>query len=111
MQPQPDLFHPVPDRGHQIAGLAFGHTVHDHVVGITLEPDARVLPGHPRVERIVHEQVGQHRRDRGPLRGTPIPLLASVPSGSAIGADSHRFTYSTTHGTSAWASTALTMRA
>ena len=63
MQSQPDLFHPVPDRGHQSPGLAFGHTVHDHVVGITLEPNVRVLPDHPGVERVVHEQVGQQRRD------------------------------------------------
>ena len=66
MQPQPDLFHPVPDRGHQISGLALGHTMHDDIVGITLKPNRRVLPDHPHVERVMHEQVGQDGRNHAP---------------------------------------------
>jgi hypothetical protein len=34
--------------------------VHDRVVGVPLEPDGRVLPGHPGVERVVQEQVRQY---------------------------------------------------
>ena len=45
MQPQPDLFHPVPDRGHQIAGLAFGDAMHHHVIGKA----ASSTPGYSRV--------------------------------------------------------------
>src|SRR5258705_11993048 len=43
--------------------------------------------------------------------GVPRSRCRKVPSGSASGALSHRLTYSTTHGTSAWAWTALTMSA
>jgi hypothetical protein len=53
MQSQPDLFHPVPDRGHQISGLAFGHTMHDHIVGLCRPVDyadrgVKVLVGEER---------------------------------------------------------------
>jgi hypothetical protein len=39
------------------------------------EPDGRVLPGHPGVQRIVQKQVRQHGRDRRPLWGTAVSLL------------------------------------
>jgi len=48
--PQPDLLHPVPDRRHEVSGLAFGDAVHHRVVGIAFEPDARILPDHPHIE-------------------------------------------------------------
>jgi hypothetical protein len=34
--------------------------VHDRVIDIALERDARELPGHPRIERVVQEQIRQH---------------------------------------------------
>ena len=43
--------------------------VHDRIVDIAFEGDARELPGHPRIERVVQEQVGEYGRYRGPLRG------------------------------------------
>jgi hypothetical protein len=38
--------------------------VDDHVIAVALEQDEPVLPGHPRVERIVHEHVRRQGRDR-----------------------------------------------
>jgi hypothetical protein len=67
MQPQPYLDHPVFDGRQHFPCLPFGHAVHYRVIGVTFEPDVRVFPIYPPVERIVHEQVGQYRRDRGPL--------------------------------------------
>jgi hypothetical protein len=34
--------------------------VHDTVVGIAFERRAREVPGHPGIERIVHEKVGEY---------------------------------------------------
>ena len=45
------------------AGVAV-HEVHRHVVGVALERHSRVSAGQPHVERVVHEQVRQHGRDR-----------------------------------------------
>ena len=42
--------------------------------------------------------------------GVPRSRSCKVPSGSRSGAASHRFTYSSTHGSAVFASTALTMR-
>ena len=50
------------------------------------------------------------RSHRGPLRGTPIPLSTASRRAAAAARVSHRCTYSTTHGRSVWAATALTMR-
>jgi site-specific DNA recombinase len=49
-------------------------------------------------------------RDRGPLRGAPVPGLQGPVGQRQRGTKPPLHTYSTTHGTSAWASTALTMR-
>ena len=38
-------------------------------------PQVLIIAPIPGVERVMHEQVGQHRRDRGPLRGAPVALL------------------------------------
>jgi hypothetical protein len=48
--------------------------VDDHVVAVALEPDDRELRGHPPIERVVQEDVGQQGRDRRPLRGAAIPF-------------------------------------
>ena len=58
---QAHLCHPLGDRSQHLFGLFLAHTVHDTVVGIALEGDPRIVPGHPAIERIVHEQVGQNR--------------------------------------------------
>ena len=42
--------------------------------------------------------------------GVPLSRSTTVPSGSCSGADSHRFTYSSTQGVSQTASTAFTTR-
>src|SRR5664279_1934422 len=42
------------------------------VIHIPLERDARKFPGQPRIERIMEEQISQHRRHRRPLRGPPV---------------------------------------
>ena len=75
MQPQPDLDHPVLQRGQHLAGLALADAVDDRVIDIAFEADPRELPSHPRIKRIVQEQICQHGRDRRPLRGTPVSLL------------------------------------
>jgi hypothetical protein len=41
-------------------------TVHDRVIDVALERDARKLPSHPRIERIVQKQIHKHRRDHAP---------------------------------------------
>jgi hypothetical protein len=51
-------------------GLPLALAVHDGVVGVALERAAREVPGHPGIERVVHEQVRQDRRDRRPLRSS-----------------------------------------
>jgi hypothetical protein len=40
--------------------------VHHSVIGVTFERDRRELPFQPRVERVVHEQVGEHGTDHAP---------------------------------------------
>src|SRR4051794_34970507 len=45
------------------------------IVGVALERAARQVAGHPGVEREVHEQVRQDRRDRRPLRCSLASLL------------------------------------
>jgi hypothetical protein len=49
--------------------------MHDGIVGIALKRAARKVRSHPRIERVVHEQVRQDRRDRRTLRSSPGSLL------------------------------------
>src|SRR5664280_329787 len=72
MQPQPDRLHPLRDRRQHRSCLAFADAVHHRVIHIPLERDARKFPGQPRIERIMEEQISQHRRHRRPLRGPPV---------------------------------------
>jgi hypothetical protein len=51
MQPQPDLDHPVFQRGQHPVGLALGDAVHDRVINIALKLNGWELPDHPGVER------------------------------------------------------------
>jgi hypothetical protein len=48
-------------------GLFLSVAVDDNVVRITLERRTGVLPVHPPIEGVVHEQIGEQRRDRGSL--------------------------------------------
>ena len=47
----------------------------NRIIRIALKPDARILPLHPEIERIVQEQVGKQRTDHTALRGAFGPLL------------------------------------
>src|SRR5439155_12310229 len=62
------------DGGPELPGLLLGVAVDNHVIRVALEGTARELLGHPGIERIVHEHVRQQGRDRGALRGSPLPL-------------------------------------
>ena len=50
--------------GQQLAGLVLAVAVSDNVIRVALKRAAREFPVHPRVERVVHEQVSQHGRNR-----------------------------------------------
>ena len=69
MQRQPDLAHPLLERGQHMAGLMLGGAVDYCVIHVALESDVQELPGHPHVERVVQEQVRDHAQYRRPLRG------------------------------------------
>ena len=55
------------------SGLCLGVAVDHRVIRVTFERLAGVLPVHPPIERVVHEKVGDQRRDRRALWG---PLLS-----------------------------------
>jgi hypothetical protein len=74
VEPQAHFFHPRGDPGKHVLGLPPALAVHDSVVGIALKWAVRVVPGHPRIERVVHEQVRQDRRNRRPLRSSLVSL-------------------------------------
>jgi hypothetical protein len=67
VKPESHLLHPLGDCGKHGFGLPPGRTVHDSVIGVALERAGRELLGQPVVERKVHEQVRQDRRDRRSL--------------------------------------------
>ena len=50
---KPALRQPLRDHDPQKAGVSFASGVDNHVVAIALKLDGRVLPGHPRIERVV----------------------------------------------------------
>lgn len=58
----------------QLPGLTLASGVDDHVIAVALEANARVLSGHPQIERVVQEHVGQQGRDRRTLGGPAIAL-------------------------------------
>ena len=69
---------PVSNSATQFLGLLPVVTMSDNVVSVAFPRGARELPGHPRVERIVHEQVGQDGRNWRPLWG-PFPPWCKGP--------------------------------
>ena len=75
VQLESNLVHPRGDLVEHVLCLTRRLAVHDRVVGVALERTAREVPGHPDIERVVHEQVRQDRRDRRPLRSASAALL------------------------------------
>src|SRR5450755_566549 len=75
MEPQPNLIHPLSDPGQHRLRLCPAFAVHDDIISEALKRATRNLPGHPRIKRVVQEQVRQARRDRRPLRGSSAALL------------------------------------
>src|SRR5664280_3607346 len=73
MKFQPDIGEPTTDRLPHFAGLALGHAVDHRIVCEPLELDTRIFSGHPGVEAVVQEDVGDQRGDRTPLRGPLSP--------------------------------------
>jgi hypothetical protein len=61
---QPDLDHSLIDRGPQFLRLSLAPAVHHRIIHVAFESDGRKRPGHPHVECVVEEEVGQHGRDR-----------------------------------------------
>jgi hypothetical protein len=49
---------PRGDGGPQLAGLVLAAAVSGNVIRVALKRAAREFPVHPRIERVVHEQVG-----------------------------------------------------
>ena len=63
---------PRSEVGAELSGLLLGVAVDDHIIRVTLERTAGVFAVHPLVERIVHEEVREQRRDRRSLWGSPL---------------------------------------
>ena len=63
---------PLDEAGAQLSGLLLGVAADDHIIRVALEPTAGVFAVHPLVERIVHEEVREQRRDRGSLWGSDL---------------------------------------
>lgn len=55
-----DPAHPLPQSRQHLLYLGLADAVHDRVVDIALEGNARGLPRHPLVERVVQEQIREH---------------------------------------------------
>jgi len=61
MQPQPDLAQPDGDPPTHIPNLLLAEAMDHNVIAVPFERDARELPGHPLIERIVQEEIRQQR--------------------------------------------------
>src|SRR5271169_2233654 len=55
---------PAGDRVTKLACLCLAVAVRDNIISVTLERAARIFPAHPRIERIVHEEISQQRGNR-----------------------------------------------
>ncbi len=58
---KPALRQPLRDRGPQLQGLSLTVGMDNHVIAVALELDGRVLPSHPRIQRVMHEHVDEQR--------------------------------------------------
>jgi hypothetical protein len=63
VKPQAHLPHPRGDPGQHALCLPPALAMHDNIIGIALKRAARMIPGHPHIERVVQEQVRQDRRN------------------------------------------------
>ncbi len=61
IQVQPAFGQPAADRCQHFAGFPLGSAVRHSIIRVTLERDVREGPGHPRIEGVVQEDVGEHR--------------------------------------------------
>ena len=52
---------PVGDKVPKVTGLSLGVAVDNDVVRVAFEQTPRMPPGHPHIERVMHEQVSQQR--------------------------------------------------
>jgi len=57
----------------RVAQMLGDYAAHGAVIRVALKRAAREFPVHPRIERIMHEQVSQQGRNRGTLRGSLLP--------------------------------------
>lgn len=74
VQHETDLFHACCQRGEDFLGTLAARAVHDRVVGVPFELDIVELSDQPHVERVMQEQIRDHRRYRRTLGGSPVPL-------------------------------------
>ena len=66
---------PFPDALKHVFRLSSALAVKHGVVGVPGEPDAGQMPRHPKVERVMQEQVGQDRRHDAALRRALVARL------------------------------------
>src|SRR6266542_3554731 len=75
MKLQTALRKPISDGCQHQLGLPPAPAMHDGVVRVALERDARIVPLHPQIKRVVEKQVGQQRTDDTTLRRALAPRL------------------------------------
>src|SRR5437764_15459933 len=80
MQLQTDVGQPCRNGIPHYTGLPLAAAVHHRVIAITLERNARELPGHPRIECVVHEEVANNGEIADPC-GVPRSSFTRLPSG------------------------------
>src|SRR3954462_11919238 len=107
MKLQTALRETTPDRLQHRLCFRLAPAMDECIVRVALEPEVRVDPRHPAIERVVQEEVGQKLT---PPCGVPFVRSSRVPSGCSTGARSHRPTYSFTQARSVWWATARSIR-
>src|SRR5664279_4105265 len=75
VQLQPDVNHPLPDCVSQHFCLLPTDAMHHRIIHVAFEPHGRETPGHPGIECVVEEEVGQHGRNSRTLRGAAVALV------------------------------------
>src|ERR1700733_5958844 len=101
MQPQLAAREGVDNRAPECPRLLGALAVTNDVVRVSLERDVRKRPRHPRIERVMQEQVRQQREITPPC-GVPAVRGTTLPSSICTGAFSQRSMLSNTHGQSVW---------
>ena len=99
----------TPDGLQHRSSFLLAPAVDDGIVRITLEADARIVPLHPQIERVVQEQIGQQRTNDTALRGSLRPLHERSVRTFDRGR-SHRPMYRRTQARSVWWATARSTR-